>query len=77
MTPRPTVTSTADSLQITVSREGQQPPIQDHLLLRLPAADSRLVQVVGATAIESTVHGAWREISVVFLSELNPARSSF
>ena len=60
------VASSASSLHITVAREGQQPPTQGHLLLRLPAADSRPLAVAGATVASSTVVDAWCEVLVVF-----------
>ncbi len=56
------VQSTPQSLHISVFREGARPPVQDSLVLRLPAADQRTLSFTGATLEHDAVNGGWRQL---------------
>ncbi|MCX7279771.1 MAG: glycoside hydrolase family 31 protein [Burkholderiales bacterium] len=56
------VSSTADTLSIQVLREGARPPVQDSVVLYVPASDTRSLQFGSATLQSSTVEGAWRQL---------------
>jgi alpha-glucosidase len=58
------VSSTADTLNIQVLREGKRPPVQDSVVLYLPASDIRSLQFGSATLQDSQVEGAWRRLTL-------------
>lgn len=58
------VACTPQSLNIGVAREGTRPPVQDSLVLRLPAADQRVLSFTGATLVHDTIGGAWRQLTL-------------
>jgi alpha-glucosidase len=60
------VESTAQALHIAVSREGAQPPVQDSLILLVPAAERRTLSLAGATLVQDRLEeaGAWRRLTV-------------
>jgi len=58
------VESTTQSLHITVSREGQRPPVQDTLVLLLPAAEQRKLSFAGGALAQEQQEGAWRRLAL-------------
>jgi alpha-glucosidase len=60
------VESSAQSLNVAVSREGTQPPVQDRLILLLPAAERRMLSFSGATLVQEQLkgEGAWRRLTL-------------
>lgn len=56
------VESTAQGLHIAVVREGAQPPVQDSLVLLLPAAEQRPLSFAGGTLVQDQLEGAWRRL---------------
>jgi alpha-glucosidase len=58
------VESTAQRLHIAVIREGAQPPVQDSLVLLLPAAGQRPVSFAGGTLAQDQLEGAWRRLTL-------------
>jgi alpha-glucosidase len=51
-------------LHLAISREGQRPPVQDHIVLRMPRADSRRLGFTGATLEQDTADGDWRQLTL-------------
>ena len=58
------VTCTPQHLHIAVAREGARPPVQDSLVLRLPAAGARMLSFAGATLVQDTTEGPWRQLTL-------------
>lgn len=58
------VRCTPQRLQFEVRREGQRPPAQDTLVLRLPAADRRSLDFGDARLVNDTADGAWRQLTL-------------
>lgn len=58
------VTCTSQHLHIAVAREGARPPVQDSLVLRLPAAGARMLSFAGATLVQDTTEGPWRQLTL-------------
>jgi len=60
------VESTAQDLKIAVFREGAKPPVQDTLVLLLPAAEKRKLSFAGAMVLRDQPEGAWRRLTLKF-----------
>jgi alpha-glucosidase len=58
------VESSAQDLRIAVFREGAKPPMQDTLVLLLPAAEQRKLSFAGATLLQDQPEGAWRRLTL-------------
>ena len=58
------VICTATELQIEIAREGQHPPTATHLVLRLPAAERRVLRPGAARVISEGVDGDWRQVTL-------------
>jgi alpha-glucosidase len=61
------VACTAQSLRIAVLREGQRAPVQDRLVLRLPAAEKRSVNISGGTLVNDSVKAGWRQLTLTLV----------
>lgn len=61
------VRCTPQHLRFEVRREGQRPPAQDTLVLRLPAADRRALDFSGATLVDDKADGHWRQLTLKLL----------
>ncbi|CAN7512578.1 TIM-barrel domain-containing protein [Polaromonas sp. LjRoot131] len=58
------VESTAQGLHIAVSREGARPPVQDSLVLLLPASERRPLSFAGGTLVQDQLEGGWRRLTL-------------
>ena len=58
------VACTAQSLKIAVFREGRRAPVQDQLVLRLPAGEQRGVDFSGATLVTDSLQAGWRQLTL-------------
>jgi alpha-glucosidase len=58
------VECTAQGLHIAVVREGAQPPVQDSLVLLLPASEQRQLSFAGGTLAQDQLEGAWRRLAL-------------
>ena len=58
------VTCTSKDLHIAVAREGQRPPMQDKLNLRIPSLDTRTLGFAGAVLVADATDGDWRQLTL-------------
>lgn len=58
------VESTAQVLRIAVFCGGARPPVQDSLVLLLPAAEQRPLSFAGGTLEQDQLEGAWRRLTL-------------
>ena len=58
------VSSTLLSLHFALWREGQRPPAQDRMVLRLPRSDARTLGFTGAVLEEVVADGNWRRLTL-------------
>ena len=65
---------TGQDLQFVIAREGQRPPAQEQLVVRVPAAEARKLAFEGATLVHESADGDWRNLTLQL--DPIPARSS-
>jgi alpha-glucosidase len=58
------VRCTLSGLHLALSREGQRPPVQDRMVLRLPRSDGRTLGFTGAVLEEDAAEGDWRRLTL-------------
>jgi len=58
------VTCTSKDLHVDIAREGQRPPMQDTLILRIPSVDTRPLSLAGAVPVQDAPDGAWRQLTL-------------
>ncbi len=58
------VSCTPQSLHVVIAREGERPPTQEDVVVRIPSLDKRTLSFAGAALVQDTAEGDWRQLTL-------------